>query len=110
METITVYKETKKIEKFELDIEDVKNCYLKGNDNFNNIPNYLGIWTDKVGLKVIEIRNQRMVGLEVSSNKSVYTYVDIERFLKNNNNVQVISKESFRKELNRIIDILKEVE
>ena len=39
METITVYKEANAKEKFELDIEDVNNCYLKGYDDYNNIPN-----------------------------------------------------------------------
>lgn len=109
MEKITVYKEIKTTETFELDIEDLKNCYLKGNDNLNNTLNYLGIWTDKIGLKVVEIRNQKMIGFDVSKNKSVYTRVDIERFMKNNSNVQVISKDSFRKEVDRIINILTEV-
>lgn len=109
MEKITVYKEIKTTETFELDIEDLKNCYLKGNDNLNNKLNYLGIWTDKIGLKVVEIRNQKMIEFDVSKNKSVYTRVDIERFMKNNSNVQVISKDSFRKEVDRIINILTEV-
>lgn len=108
MEKITVYKETKSTEICELNIEDIRNCYLKGYDNLNNLPNYLGIWSDNTGLKVIEIRNQRMIGFDVSRSKSVYTRVDIETFMKNNSNVQNISKESFRKEIDRIIDILKE--
>ena len=49
-----------------------------------------------------------MIGFDVSRSKSVYTRVDIETFMKNNSNVQNISKESFRKEIDRIIDILKE--
>ena len=43
MEKITVYKETKSTEICELNIEDIRNCYLKGYDNLNNLPNYLGI-------------------------------------------------------------------
>ena len=110
METITVYKEANAKEKFELDIEDVNNCYLKGYDDYNNIPNYLGIWTDKLGIKAIKMRNERMLWIDVFSDESVYTRADIENFMKNNNNVQIISKESFRKEVDRIIVILKEVE
>lgn len=107
MEKITVYKEIKINEEFSLNIEDLKNCYLKGNDNLNNMTNYLGVWADNQGLKVIEIRNQRMIGVDISSNKSSSTYVDIQSFMKNNNNVQIISKDSFRKELDRLIDLLK---
>ena len=109
MEKITISKEIKQTETISIEVEDVKNCYLKGNDNLNGIINYLGIWTDKQGLKIIEIRNQRMIGIDFCSNKSVYTYPDIERFMKNNNKVEVISKEMFRKELDRIINRLQEI-
>lgn len=108
METIRSYRDIKTREVIELNIEDTRNCYLKGNDTFDNKINYLGIWTDNIGLKVVEIRSQNMIGFDICQNKSVYTSVDIKKFMERNNNVQVISREFFRKELDRIIELLKE--
>lgn len=105
METITVYKEIKSQEKIELEIEDIRNCFLKGRDKYYNTQNFLGIWIDKDGLKIIEIR-KNLIGVERCENSSISTRIYIETFIKNNNNVQLISKKTFRKEIDKIINIL----
>ncbi len=107
MEKITISKEIKQEEIISLEIEDTRNCYLKGNDNLNGITNYLGIWTDKQGIKVVKIMNQITIAIECYKNKSVYTTTDIERFMKNNIRVKVISESEFRTELDRLINILQ---
>ena len=108
MEKITVSKETKQTENISIEVENVKNCYLKGNDSLNGITNYLGIWTDKQGLKIVKIENQKTINIDSCINKNIYVDSDIKQFMKNNKKVEVISKEIFRKELDRIISILQE--
>lgn len=108
MEKINVSKEIKQTEIISIEVEDVKNCYLKGNDNLNGMINYLGIWTDKQSLKIVKIENQNTINIDSCSNKNIYVDSDIKQFMKNNNKVEVISKEIFRKELDRIINTLQE--
>ncbi len=109
MEKIVVSREIKTSENIQLEIQDIRNCYLKGQDCRNNVKNYLGIWTDKKGLKIVSIFNQSAISVDYSKNPSVGTRVDIECFLKHNNRVVEISKEEFRKELSNILDLLDEV-
>ncbi len=107
MEKIVVDKEIKSIERVELEIEDIKNSFLKGNDKLNNLTNYLGICIDNQHLKIIEIRNQRMISIECLRNVSCGTLCDIERFIRNNDNVKIISRNEFKNELDRLIEILQ---
>ncbi len=87
MEIIKTYKNVVTKEAIELNVEDTKNCYLRGNDTFNNMLNFLGIWSDKDGLKVVEITNQNIVKFDICKNESIYTSVDIEKFIQHNNNI-----------------------
>ena len=109
MDKITISKEIKQEEIVSLEVEDVKNCYLKGNDSLNGITNYLGIWTDKQGLKIVKIENQKTINIDFCSNKNIYVDSDVKQFMKNNNKIEVISKEMFRTELDRITNKLQEL-
>lgn len=110
MEKIVVSREIKTNKDIELEIEDIRNVFLKGRDIHRNTNELLGIWIDKQGLKIVSILNQSAISIDCNRNVSVSTRVDIECFLKNHNNVVEISKEEFRKELNRIMSLLGDEE
>lgn len=106
MEKITVYKETRTINKVELEIEDIRNCFLKGRDNLLNTVRYLGIWTDNDGTKIVEIIEDG-VYLNFSKNNSDSTRTNIEIFIRERNNVEIISEKEFRNILDKFTNLLK---
>ncbi len=108
MEIIKVNKEVKTYECVEIEVEDTKNCFFKGNDVYRNLTEYLGIWIDNHGLKTVSILNNSAITVDCSLNVNNNTIIDIEYFLKNHKSVQIISKEEFRSQLNRLIGILNE--
>ena len=109
METITVYKETKTTNKIEIEIEieDINNCYLKGRDRLLNVERYLGIWENEIGLRTVDIIGSEGLCLNFSEKYPVDARGAIEYFLKDKNNVEIISEQEFRNKLTKIMNLLK---
>lgn len=107
METITVYKETKTTNKIEIEIEDINNCYLKGRDSLLNVERYLGIWENDIGLRTVDIIDNSGICLDFSEKHPVDARGAIEYFLKDKNNVEIISEQEFRDKLTKIMSLLK---
>ncbi len=103
------YKKSKYVtEEFEIEIEDIYNCFLQGNSENKNITEYLGIYTTNEYLIIIKIEEYSNIKLENWSNKNLYTENDIKIFLKGHKEVKVITKEIFKNKLKEILKILEE--
>lgn len=94
-------------EKQQLEIEDTKNVFLHGRNNYDGTSTYFGTWTNDEYLVVVTLISGRIVSYEYSLNKNAYTDIDIQHYLRQNKNVEVISRDSFKKELERVTSILK---
>lgn len=94
-------------EKCEIAIEDTKNVFLKGRNPFDNLPTYFGVWVNDGGLSIVTIISYRTIKYRHYLNTKLYTESDIEEYLRNNDNVEVISKDEFEKQINHIQSIFK---
>ncbi len=94
-------------EEKELEIEDTKNIFLQGNNPYDGLNTYLGIWTNEKYLLIITLISGRNIRYEYSTNKNIYTYADIKEYLENNKNVKIISRDEFKEQLQKITSILK---
>lgn len=101
------YTKSKSIdEDYSFDIEDTHNCFLKGQRNDTNITEYLGIYTTKQYLLVVEIQNQINIIMQHWESKSVYTESDIRDFLKRHDAVKTITSDTFQHQLRNILEVL----
>lgn len=87
-------------EKRSIDIEDTKNVFLTGTNPYDGLDTYFGIWTNKFYLCIVTLISNRCVSYECTFNKNIYTECDIQKYLKDNKNVKVISKAEFIEKLN----------
>ena len=101
-EKYTMSKENGRIE-----IENTKNVFLKGNNPFDNLDTYFGIWTNNNGLSIITIISYHTITYKHYMNANLSTICDIQEYLKNNNDVKIIQKEQFEKQINHIRTIFK---
>ncbi len=108
------YKKIKRIqEEFNFEIENSHHCFLQGQSEYDGTIDYLGIYiTNKVidmkkYLMIVKLEHQRNIKTEYYSNTNVYTEPDIAIFLQEHREVQQISEENFRTELNRLLEMLE---
>lgn len=91
-------------EKQQIEIEDNKNVFLKGRSDYSNMPTYFGIWSN----------GKYFISVTLSSGNINYSYSsyestesDVRHYLYLNRNVEVISKNSFKQELEKATSLLK---
>lgn len=97
-----VSKYIKEIQK--LEIKDTKNVFFKGRNTYDNLPTYFGIWNnDGILLTIISYRT---INYKHYLNENLSTKYDIEQYLKCNNNIEIISRDEFKEQINNIITIL----
>lgn len=94
-------------EKKQIEIEDTKNVFLKGINPYDALNTYFGIWTKEDGISIANITSWRNISYKYYLNKNLSTKEDIELYLQHNNNVTVISKEEFKKEIDHVRTILE---
>lgn len=94
-------------QKAQIEITDPKNVFLKGTNPYDGLNTYFGIWTKDNGLAIVNITSWRNISYKYYLNKDLSTQVDIELYLEHNNNVKIISKEEFKKEIDHIRTILE---
>lgn len=93
-------------EEYKFEVKDTHNCFLQG-QNEKNITEFLGIYTTKKYLLVVEIQEQTNIIMQHYENKGVYTSIDIKNFLRKHNKVKEISEDIFKEKLNNILEVLK---
>lgn len=101
-ETSKYVKETKKIE-----IKDTKNVFLKGNNIFDGLDTYFGIWVNNKKLSIVTIISYRTITYKHFLNENLSTLCDIQEYLKHNDNVIIIEKKEFEKQINHVKSIFK---
>lgn len=108
------YRKTKRIqEEFKFEIENPHHCFLQGLSEYDGTIDYLGIYITnkfinmKRYLMIVKLEHHRNIKTEYYSNTNVYTEPDIAVFLQEHRDVQQISEETFRNELNRLLEMLE---
>lgn len=101
-ETGKYVKETKKIE-----IKDTKNVFLKGNNIFDGLDTYFGIWLNNKRISIVTIISYRTITYKHFLNENLSTLCDIQEYLKHNDNVIIIEKKEFEKQINHVKSIFK---
>lgn len=93
--------------KAQIEIKDTKNVFLKGTNPYDGLNTYFGIWTKEDGIAIVNITSWRNIRYEYSLSKKIYTEQYIKKYLENNINVTIISKQEFKKEIDHIRSILE---
>lgn len=105
---IIEYEKSKYVkEKSQIEIKDTKNVFLKGTNPYDGLNTYFGIWTKNDGLAIVNITSWRNISYKYYLDKNMSTKVDIELYLQHSNNIKVISKEEFKKEIDHVRSILE---
>lgn len=94
-------------EKYKIEIEDTKNVFLKGTNPFDNLDTYFGIWPNNGGLSIVTIISYRTITYKHYLNMNLSTICHIQEYLKNNDNVKIIQKDQFEKQINHIRSIFE---
>ena len=101
-ETSKYVTETKKLE-----ISDTKNVFLKGRNTYDNLPTYFGIWINNGGLSIVTIISYRNISYKYYINTNLSTRCDIQDYLKYSKDIEIISKDEFKEQINHIKTILE---
>ncbi|MBS5857910.1 MAG: hypothetical protein KIC60_05430 [Clostridium sp.] len=89
-----------------LEIKDTKNVFLKGRNTYDNLPTYFGIWNNDGILSIVTIISYRTINYKHYLNENLSTKYDIEQYLKCNKNIEIISRNEFKEQIDNIISIL----
>lgn len=101
-ETSKYVKEIHKIE-----IEDTKNVFLQEKNMWDNQDTFFGIWPNNNGLSIVTIISYRTIAYKHYLSTNLSTTNDIQEYFKNSNNVKIISKEQFKKQIDYIKTIFE---
>lgn len=91
----------------QLEIKDSKNVFLKGKNMYDNLPTYFGIWENNGGLSIVTIIRYCIISYKYYLSTNLSTVCDIQEYLKNSNNVEIINKDEFKEQINYIRSIFK---
>ena len=94
-------------EKAQIEITDTKNVFLKGTNPYDGLNTYLGIWNKEKGIAIVNITSWRNISYKYYLSKTLSTENDIIQYLQYNNNIKIISKGEFKKEIDHIMSILE---
>ena len=98
-----------KREQCQIEIEDTKNIFLKGINPYDGLSTYFGIWTNEKYIVIVTLISNGNISYEYSLNKNIYTESDIKKYMELNNNVEIISKEKFKNQLQKVISIVGDI-
>ncbi len=90
-----------------IEVENPKNIFLKGTNPYDGLSTYFGIWTNKKYLMIVTLISGRCISYEYSLNKQIYTEGEIRKYLEDNKNVKVISKNEFEEKLKNVLSLFK---
>lgn len=91
----------------QIEIQDTKNVFLKGTNPYDGLPTYFGIWNNKNTLVIATIISWRTIKYERWLSLSGYTESYIKEYLSQNKNVQVISKDEFKEQIDNVREIFE---
>ena len=91
----------------QLEITDSKNVFLKGKNMYDNLPTYFGIWENNGGLSIVTIIRYCIISYKYYLSTNLSTVCDIQEYLRNSNNVEIINKDEFKEQINYIKSIFK---
>ena len=94
-------------EKQKIEIEDTQHVFLKGRNIYDNLPTYFGIWLHDGCLSIVTIISYRTISYKSYLNPTLSTECDIQEYLKNSKDVEVIEKSEFKEQIDHITTILK---
>lgn len=94
-------------EKVQIEIKDTKNVFLKGTNPYDGLSTYFGIWTKEDGISIANITSWRNITYKHYLSKDLSTETEIQLYLQYNNNIEVITKNEFKKEIDHIRSILE---
>lgn len=94
-------------EKAQIEIQDTKNVFLQGKNPYDCLNTYFGIWINNSYLVIATFISGRNIHYEYYLNKNGYTEGYIKKYLENNKDIKIISKNEFRKQLEKINTILE---
>lgn len=105
---IIEYKTRKNVtEKKQLEIEDTKNVFLKGNNPYDALPSYFGIWENRNYLVIITITGLRYMNYQYYVNNDISTNIDIKNYLEYNENVKIVTRDEFKEQIQHIKMLLE---
>ena len=90
----------------EIEIDDTKNCFLKGTNPYDGLDTFLGIWINNNKLIIAELISYRTISYQCWLSTSLYTESEIIKFCEHSKNVKIILKDDFKLELDRAKAIL----
>ena len=85
----------------QLEITDSKNVFLKGKNMYDNLPTYFGIWENNGGLSIVTIIRYCIISYKYYLSTNLSTVCDIQEYLKNSNNVEIINKDEFKEQIEK---------
>ena len=91
----------------QLEITDSKNVFLKGKNMYDNLTTYFGIWEKNAGLSILTIIRYSIIRYKYYLSTNLSTVCDIQEYLRNSNNVEIINKDEFKEQINYIKSIFK---
>lgn len=94
-------------EKKQLEIADTHNIFLSGKNPYDNLPTYFGIWTNKNTLVIVTIISWRTISYKRYLNTNLSTKSDVQEYLEHNKNVQIITRDEFREQIQNIKSIIE---
>lgn len=90
-----------------IEIENTKSVFLKGKNPYDKLDTYFGIWTSSNSLSIVTIISYNTIKYKHYMNTNLSTISDIQEYLKNNDNVQIIKKSQFKEQIKYIASIFK---
>lgn len=91
----------------QLEITDSKECIFKRQKYVCNLPTYFGIWENNGGLSIVTIIRYCIISYKYYLSTNLSTVCDIQEYLRNSNNVEIINKDEFKEQINYIKSIFK---
>lgn len=81
--------------------------FLKGKNTLDNLPTYFGIWDNNGCLSIVTIISYRTITYKYYLNTKLPMESDIQNYLKFNDNIEVISKDEFKSQIEFIKEIME---
>lgn len=91
-----------------IEIEDIKNCYLRGNRDNTGFIDYLGVWQTNRGIVICKILNADTIEIELIRDIECLYYSDVKSFLVEHSPIEILTKEVFMDFFNNKLENIKE--
>lgn len=95
-------------EQHQMEIQDTKNVFLQGRCRYSRLVSYFGIWSNNNYLVIVTLRNNNCINYTFySKDQNPCTETYIRQYLEENVNVDFISKDIFKEQLQKISLVLE---